>query len=207
MKGLGPVKVSVIYYSQTGTTHALAEAVREGAEKAGAVVRLRRVRELAPREAIDSKPEWREHLEHVAGIPEAAVEDLVWADAVLLGTPTRFGLPASQLQQFIDLTGAVWQQGHLANKVYGAFVSGGTAHGGQESTLLAFSHLFTHWGGVLAPPGYTDPIQFQIGNPYGASYVSAGGTIPDSAHLAAARYQGQRIAEIAAPLRALRRAA
>ncbi|MDV3222066.1 NAD(P)H:quinone oxidoreductase [Intrasporangium sp.] len=200
------VNVAIVYYSQTGIVHALAEAAGEGAMKAGAEVRLRRVRELAPEAAIDSKPEWRQHLDAVADIPLATLDDLVWADAVLLGTPTRYGNIASQLQQFIDTTGPVWQQGQLSGKVYGAFTASLTVHGGQESTLLVLNHIFTHWGGVIVPPGYTDPIQFQVGNPYGASAASGEGA-PDGLHLEAARYQAQRITEVARHLKLGRAAA
>lgn len=190
------VNVAVIYYSQTGTVHALAEAAAEGAAKRGAQVRLRRVRELAPDVVVSSKPEWRQHLDDVADVPLASLDDLVWADAVLVGTPTRYGNTASQLQQFIDTTGPIWQQGQLSDKVYGAFTASLTEHGGQESTLLVLHQVFSHWGGIIVPPGYTDPIQFEVGNPYGASYVAAG-TAPDGLHLEAARYQARRATDIA----------
>lgn len=201
------VKLAIIYYSQTGTVHSLADAARQGAEKAGAEVRLRRVPELAPDDVISEKMAWRQHLESTAHIPDATLEDLVWADAILLGTPTRYGSIASQLQQFIDTTGPVWQQGQLADKVYASFTSGGTLHGGQESTLLSLAHVFTHWGGILVPPGYTDSIQLQVGNPYGASFVAGRGTDPDDAHLEAARYLARRAADIAAQLKRGRQAA
>ncbi len=139
-------------------------------------------------------------MERTAHIPEASLEDLVWADAVLFGTPTRYGSVASQLQQFIDTTGPTWQRGQLSDKVYAAFTAGGTAHGGQESTLLSLSHVFTHWGGIMVPPGYTDGIQFQVGNPYGASFVASSGPDPDGPHLEAARYLAQRVTDVAAQL-------
>lgn len=202
----GAVKVAIVYYSQTGTVHRLAEAAREGAEMTGAEVRLRRVRELAPAAAIDGKPEWRAHLDATAHIPEPTPEDLVWADAILLGTPTRYGSIASQLQQFIDVTGPVWMRGLLNDKVYAGFTASFTAHGGQESTLLSLAHVFTHWGGILVPPGYTDPLQFQVGNPYGASFVGAGGTQPDADHLEAASYLARRVTVVAGQLKRGRRA-
>lgn len=147
------VNVAVIYYSATGTVHALAQAAAESAEKDGAEVRLRRVRELAPDSAIDANPAWREHLLEAAEVPEASSDDLAWADVMIFGTPTRFGNPASQLAAFVDTTGPLWQQGQLADKVYTAFTASQTAHGGQESTLLALSHVFHHWGGIIVPPG------------------------------------------------------
>lgn len=147
-----PVNVAVIYYSATGSVHALAQAAAEGAQKAGATVRLRKVRELAPPEAINSNPAWAQHIQDSADITEAALEDLAWADAVLLGTPTRFGNPASQLRAFLETTGPLWAQGRLAGKVCSAFAASNTAHGGQESTILALSNTFYHWGGIIVPP-------------------------------------------------------
>jgi NAD(P)H dehydrogenase (quinone) len=196
-----PVKVAVIYYSATGNVHRLAEAVAEGAEKAGADVRMRKATELAPEEVIASRPEWQEHREQTRDVADATPEDLDWADAVVFGTPTRYGTPASQLKQFIDITGPMWQQGKLADKVYSAFVSSGTNHGGLESTLLALGNVFYHWGGVIVPPGYTDPVQFALGNPYGTSHVAGNGP-PGEVELNAARYQGKRVAETAAALKA-----
>lgn len=194
------VNVAIIYYSATGTVHALAQAAAEGAEKAGAHVRLRKVAETAPPEMIDARAEWAQHLKDTADIIEAAHEDLEWADAVLFGTPTRFGNPAGQLRAFIETTGPLWFHGKLANKVYSAFTASNTAHGGQESTLLALGNTFYHWGGIIVPPGYTDPVQFESGNPYGASHVAGAGA-PGEVSLAAARYQARRVVDIAAALK------
>ncbi|MEU2258350.1 NAD(P)H:quinone oxidoreductase [Nocardia xishanensis] len=200
-----PVNVAIIYYSSTGTVHALAQAAAEGAEKAGAHVRLRKVAETAPPEAINTRPEWVEHLKDTADIAQAAHDDLEWADAVLFGAPTRFGNPAGQLRAFIDTTGPLWAQGKLADKVYSAFTASNTTHGGQESTILALANTFYHWGGIVVPPGYTDPIQFQSGNPYGASHVVGDGA-PGEVTLAAARYQARRVADITAALKSSRAA-
>jgi NAD(P)H dehydrogenase (quinone) len=200
-----PVKAAIIYYSSTGTVHALARAAADGAEKAGAQVRLRKVAELAPRAAIDLNPAWGRHLQNSAEVAEAGLDDLDWADAVLFGTPTRFGTPASQLKTFIDTTGPLWQRGRLADKVYSAFTASGTAHGGQESTLLALGNVFYHWGGIIVLPGYTDPVQFKTGNPYGTSHVAADGP-PTDVTLEAARYQGRRVVDTAAALKAGRAA-
>ncbi|MEV0597352.1 NAD(P)H:quinone oxidoreductase [Nonomuraea cavernae] len=199
-----PVNVAIIYYSSTGTVHALARAAAEGAEKAGAHVRLRKVAELAPPEAIDSKPAWAQHLQDTADVAEAGLDDLDWADAALFGTPARFGNPASQLRAFIETTGGLWAQGKLADKVYSAFTASNTAHGGQESTLLALGNTFYHWGGIIVPPGYTDPVQFKSGNPYGSSHVAGDGP-PNDVSLEAARYQARRAVETAAALKAGRR--
>ncbi len=195
-----PVNAAVIYYSATGTVHALAEAAAEGAEKAGAQVRLRKVAELAPPAAIEANPAWGQHLQDAADVAEAELDDLAWADVVLFGSPTRFGNPASQLRAFIETTGPLWQQGKLADKVYSAFTASSTAHGGQESTILALANTFYHWGGVIVPPGYTDPIQFQTGNPYGTSHVSGEGA-PGDVALEAARYQARRAVDTAAALK------
>ncbi|MFI7232262.1 NAD(P)H:quinone oxidoreductase [Nonomuraea angiospora] len=200
-----PVNLAIIYYSATGTIHVLARAAAEGAEKAGAHVRLRKVAETAPPEAIGANPAWGRHIEDSADVAEAGLDDLAWADAVLFGTPTRFGNPASQLRAFIDTTGPLWFQGLLADKVYSAFTASNTAHGGQESTLLALGNTFYHWGGIIVPPGYTDPIQFQSGNPYGTSHVSGDGA-PGDVPLDAARHQARRVVDTAASLKAGRAA-
>ncbi|MFC7830996.1 NAD(P)H:quinone oxidoreductase [Streptomyces sp. NPDC057375] len=195
------VNIAIVYYSATGNVHTLARAAAEGAEKAGATVRVRKVAETAPPEAVSARPEWARHLEETADVAEVSHEDMDWADAVLFGTPTRFGNPAAQLRAFIDTTGPLWFQGKLANKVYSAFTASNTPHGGQESTLLALSNTFYHWGGIIVPPGYTDPIQFQSGNPYGTSHV-AGDTPPGEIALQAAQYQARRVVETAAALKA-----
>lgn len=194
------VRVAVIYYSATGSVYQLAWAAAEGAKNAGAQVRLRKVRELAPPHAIASNPQWAATAAQTEYVPEAGLADLEWADVVLFGTPTRYGTVASQLKQFIDTTGPLWQQGKLAGKVYSAFTSSATAHGGQESTLLSLANVFYHWGGIIVPPGYTDPIQFQLGNPYGASHVADAGP-PGETEREAARYQARRAVETAAALK------
>jgi NAD(P)H dehydrogenase (quinone) len=197
------VHAAVIYYSATGNVYALARAVITGAEKAGAETRLRKVRELAPEEAVASNEGWQSHTLETQDIEEASLADLEWADAVLFGTPTRFGNVAAQVKQFMDTTGPLWAAGKLANKVYGGFVSTATAHGGQESTLLAMSNTFYHWGGIIVAPGYLDPIQYVAGNPYGASHISANGANPPGeTELAAAEFTGRRCVEIATSLRA-----
>jgi NAD(P)H dehydrogenase (quinone) len=196
------VRVAVIYYSATGNVHALASALAEGAEKRGAEVRLRRVHELAPDTAIDSNPAWRAHVDATREtVPEAALDDLEWANAYAFGTPTRFGNVASQLKQFLDLAGGLWQAGKLQDKPVTSFTSSANRHGGQESTILALNNVFYHWGCLIVPPGYTDPLLYASGgNPYGVSWPSGGGEGPDDATLEAARYQGRRLVEVAARL-------
>ena len=194
--------IAVIYYSSTGNVHALASAVAEGAEDAGAEVRLRRVAELAPAEAIDSNPAWRAHADATADIAEATHDDLRWADAYAFGTPTRYGNVSSQLKQFLDTTAALWAAGELSDKAVTAFTSAINAHGGNESTLLALYNTMHHWGAIVVAPGYTDQAVGPAGgNPYGTSHVSGGGPPSENA-LAAARHQGGRLARIAALLAA-----
>ncbi|MEU6878655.1 NAD(P)H:quinone oxidoreductase [Streptomyces sp. NPDC046712] len=196
--------VAVIYYSSTGNVHTLANAAADAAEKAGAEVRLRKVAELAPQSVIDTKAEWAEHVQATRDVEVASLDDLEWADVVLIGTPTRFGLPAAQIKQFIDTTGGLWAQGKLVNKVASAFTSTSTTHGGQESTLLALNNTFYHWGAVIVAPGYADPVQFSPanGNPYGASSVSANEANNVSGeNLAAIEFQTRRAVEIATALK------
>jgi NAD(P)H dehydrogenase (quinone) len=190
-------KVLVVYYSATGTTYKMALAQMEGAREAGADVRLRKVKELAPQEAINSNKGWAAHHLETQNVQEATLADLEWADAIIIGTPTRYGLPAAQMKQFLDQTGPLWAQGKLVNKVVSSFTSAATQHGGQETTIVALNNTFYHWGCIIVPPGYADPIQFKTGNPYGASFVSNNGTLsPDENALKACRFQGRRVAEV-----------
>ncbi len=194
-------KVAIIYYSQTGTTHQLAAAIEEGAKSAGAETRLLRVKETAPDEVWGNIPNWKKHLEETSGVREATNDDLEWADAIIFGTPTRYGLPSAQLKNFIDQTGALWARGALTNKIGSSFTTTATAHGGQEATILSLNTVFYHWNMIIVSPGYADPIQFQAGNPYGSSFTSNNAQLsPDETATAAARFQGKRVAEIAAKL-------
>ena len=192
-------KVAIIYYSATGTTFHLAKAIEAGAKETGAEVRVLKVRELAPDEAIASNEGWSKHRLETQDLPEATLADLEWADAIILGTPTRYGLPAAQLKQFLDTTGPLWGAGKLVNKIGSSFCTVATNHGGHESTILAINNTFYSWGSIIVAPSYADPIQFQTGNPYGSSFTSQNGTVaPDEVALAAARFQGKRVAEVTA---------
>jgi NAD(P)H dehydrogenase (quinone) len=191
----------VVYYSSTGNVHALAEALAEGAADTGADVRLRRVVELAPDEAIDTNPAWRAHLEQTAHIATATHDDLRWADAFAFGTPARYGNVSSQLKQFLDTTAPLWAAGELSDKPATAFTSAINRHGGNESTLLALYNTMHHWGAIVVAPGYThDAFSAAGGNPYGTAHASGNGE-PGQVALAAARQQGERLARIAARLR------
>ncbi|MGI5253916.1 NAD(P)H:quinone oxidoreductase [Actinacidiphila glaucinigra] len=200
--------VAVIYYSSTGTIHQLAETIAGGASEAGADVRLLRVAELAPKEVIAGVQPWADHAAATEHIPVATPEDITWADAVVFGTPTRFGNVASQLKQFLDTLGGLWAQGLLADKVYSGFTSTAQLRGGQESTLLALYNSIYHFGGFIVPPGFTDPVKFADGNPYGTSHVTgADAQFPvDSTARAAATFQGRRIADVTRIMKAGRAA-
>lgn len=197
-----PVKLSIIFYSATGTGYTIARELQETAEKEGAEVKLLKVAELAPAEAIAANPAWAANAEAMKDLPEAAPDDIVSADAVIFGSPTRYGNVAAQLKQFIDQLGPQWAQGLLADKVYSGFTSSATLHGGQESTLLALSHTFYHFGGIIVPPGYTDASKFADGNPYGTSHVDAQGNSPvDDVTRTAAQVQARRVVRVAAGLK------
>lgn len=198
------INLSVIYYSSTGNIHSLAKAASVLGEKAGAEVRLRKVAELAPAEAIAANPAWAEHAAATTDVTEASLADLEWSDAVLFGTPTRFGLPAAQLKQFLDSAGGLWFEGKLVNKVVGSFTSSSTTHGGQEATILALHNTFYHWGSIIVPNGLADQVQFSPnnGNPYGTSSISS--NEPNNVHddnYDAIEYQVRRTVDIATALR------
>jgi NAD(P)H dehydrogenase (quinone) len=181
----------------------LAKAAATAAEKAGAEIRLRKVPELAPAEAIAANAGWSTHAQATQHIAEVTTDDLRWADVLLLGAPTRFGMPASQMKQFIDTTGPLWAQGALVDKIASSFTASATRHGGQESTILALNNTFYHWGCIIVPPGYADPIQFSAGNPYGASHTSNNGEdMPGEIELASVEFQARRAVRIAAAFKA-----
>ena len=180
----GATKAAVIYYSGTGNVHKLATAAAEAAEKAGARTRLRRIPEyvnesLAP-EFAEWTEAWAENAEAIKDIPTATVDDLDWADAILLGGPGRFGLIPAPLKHFIDQAWPLNARRGLVDKVMSSFTSTGAPHGGQESTILSLNNVFYHWGGIIVPPGVTDDIVMapSNGNPYGVSSVSGRQAVP-----------------------------
>ncbi|MEU6708873.1 NAD(P)H:quinone oxidoreductase [Streptomyces wuyuanensis] len=198
-----PVKLSIVYYSSTGTIAEIARELRDAGVKAGAEVRLVKAAELAPRAAVDANPAWAANEAATVDVPEATPEDIEWADAVLFGSATRFGNISSQLKQFIDTLGGLWAQGKLADKVYSGFTSSATLHAGQETTLQALYTSVHHFGGIVVAPGFTDPVKFADGNPYGTSHVDGQGTNPvDDTTRAAARHQAERVVGIAERLKA-----
>jgi NAD(P)H dehydrogenase (quinone) len=165
-------KLAVIYYSATGHGTTMAQRVAAAAETAGAEVRVRPVAETRDPASFAQNPAWTANYEATKDLPHATGDDVVWADAVIFGSPTRFGSVASQLRDFLDSLGGLWSQGKLADKVYAGFTSTNTAHGGQETTLLTLYVTLMHFGGIIVPPGYTDALKFVDGNPYGASLVA-----------------------------------
>jgi len=192
--------IAVVYSSATGNVAAMAHALAEGAKETGAEVRVRRVAETAPAEAIAANPTWQAFLDTC---PDdiATLDDLAWADGIALGTPTRFGGPTSQMKSFLDTTGGLWFSNALVNKAVTSFTSSSTQHGGLESTILAINNHAYHWGAVIVPLGYGDKhVAGVTGNPYGASWVSRGGAAPDADCIEACRIQGRRLAEISTRL-------
>lgn len=164
------VNLAIIYYSSAGTNYQLAKWAEEGGKEAGANVRVLKVEELAPQEAIDSNPAWKAHVEETKDVPVATEEDIKWADAIIFSSPARFGNIASQMKQFIDTTGGLWAEGILNDKVVSAMSSAGNSHGGQEATIKSIYTSMMHWGAIIVPPGYTDKSIFKAGgNPYGTS--------------------------------------
>ena len=191
-------KLAIIYYSSTGTVDAMARRAAEAGEKQGAEVRLRQVAELAPESAIAANDLWKQHHDATKDEPTATPDDITWADAVVFGSPTRYGNTASQLQAFLDTLGGQWARGELADKAYAGFTSSSTTHGGQESTLLALYNSIYHFGGIIVPPGYTDQLKFNDGNPYGVSQVSGAsgpGNVGD-AELAALDHLVSRVLKV-----------
>jgi NAD(P)H dehydrogenase (quinone) len=196
-------KVAVIYYSSSGNVHKLAAAAAAAATDVGADVRLRRIPELVAEPPVIDRDAWADHRDATVDIPDASLDDLDWADAILFGTPVRFGLPAPQLLHFIDTTASLSIPGKLMNKAVSAFTSGSAPHGGQVSTILALHNAFCHWGSVIVSTGSTEPILFEPnnGNPYGASSVSR--NQPGNVHeenIAAVEFQARRTVAVAAAL-------
>lgn len=199
---MSKVKLAIVYYSSTGTNYQLAQWAKAGGEEAGAEVRIVRVPELAPKEAIAANPAWEAHVEATKDVAVATAEDIEWADAVIFSVPTRFGNMASQMKQYIDTLGGLWQSGATVNKVVSAMTSAGNAHGGQEATILSLYTTMYHWGALVAAPGYMDESIFKSGgNPYGLSVtVDSEGNIVEDAE-DAAKFQAKRAVDIASKLK------
>jgi len=195
-------RVLVLYYSSYGHIETMAQAAAEGARAAGAEVDIKRVPELVPEAVARSS-----HFKLDQAAPIAAIDDLVAYDAIIFGTPTRFGNMAGQMKNFLDQAGGLWFQNKLVGKVGSVFTSSATQHGGQESTILSFHTVLLHLGFVLVGLPYAFAGQMGVdevkgGSPYGASTIAAGdgSRQPSAVELEAARYQGRHVAEIAAKL-------
>jgi NAD(P)H dehydrogenase (quinone) len=197
-------KVLVLYYSSYGHIETMAHAVAEGARATGAEVDVKRVPELVPREIAE-----KSHFKLDQAAPIAQPADLADYDAVIFGTPTRFGMMAAQMKNFLDQTGGLWAQNKLVGKVGGVFTSTATQHGGQESTILSFHTLLLHLGFIVTGLPYSfagqNGVKEVMGNsPYGASTIADGdgSRRPSAVELEGARFQGRHVAEIARKLSA-----
>ncbi|MBB3036412.1 NAD(P)H:quinone oxidoreductase [Hoyosella altamirensis] len=166
------MKLAVIYYSATGHGTTMAHRIAKAAENVGAEVRVRHIAETADPSTFADNPAWKANYEATKNLPEATGDDIVWADAIIFGSPTRFGATSAQFQSFVDSLGGLWAEGKLADKVYAGFTSSKSAHGGQETTLINLYTSLMHFGGVIVPPGYTSELKFSDGNPYGVSHVT-----------------------------------
>lgn len=201
------MKVLIVYYSMYGHVHRMAEAVAEGAKEIkGSEVEMRRVPETLP-EAVLSQMGALEAQKSFSQIPLCTVEELASGDAIVFGTPTRFGNMCGQMRQFLDATGQLWARGALVGKVGSVFTSSATQHGGQESTILSFHITLLHHGFVIVGLPYSFQGQMRVdeitgGSPYGASTIAGGQgeRMPSDNELSAARFQGKHVAAIAAKL-------
>jgi len=202
------MKVFIVYYSMYGHVHKMAEAVAKGVRDVkGAEAILRRVPETLPEEVLE-KMGAIDAQQSMSNIPVCKVEELATADAIIFGTPTRFGNMCGQMRQFLDATGQLWANGALVGKVGSVFTSSATQHGGQESTILSFHITLLHHGFLIVGLPYTFQGQMRIdeitgGSPYGASTIAGGSgeRIPSENELNAARFQGKHVATIALKLK------
>jgi NAD(P)H dehydrogenase (quinone) len=190
-----------------GHTYKMAEAVAEGARQVeGAEVEILQVAELVPDSVLEEAGA-KKARETFAHIPTAKPDDLADADAIIFGTPTRFGNMCAQMRNFLDQTGGLWAQGALVGKVGSAFASTGTQHGGQETTLTSFHSTLLHQGMVVVGLPYSEARQMTLdeitgGSPYGATTIAGtdGSRMPSENELAMARFQGRHVADIAKKL-------
>jgi len=197
------MKVLIIFDTRYGNTHKLAEAVAEGArEVEGAEVSLRRVEITEPEAVIQQNEAWRKANEKFRVIPQVTLEEMGEANALIFGSPTRFGNMTAPLKKLWDSTGRLWMEGKFLGKVGAAFTSTSTPHGGNEMTLLTMFIPMYHHGMIVVTPGYGDPAVFEAGSPYGASSVSGpmSDRPPTENDLKVARYLGRRVAEVARAL-------
>ena len=196
-------KVQIVFYSMYGHIYTMAEAVAEGVRSvSGVEVELYQVAELMP-DAVLEQYGAKAARQAFAHIPVATVDKLAAADAIIFGTPTRFGNMTAQMRNFLDQTGKLWMQGALVGKVGSVFASTGTQHGGQETTITSFHTTLLHHGMIIvgvpyAEPRLTNMTEITGGTPYGATTLAAadGSRRPSENELAIARYQGAHVAKI-----------
>jgi NAD(P)H dehydrogenase (quinone) len=201
------IKVQVIFYSMYGHVYKMAQAVAEGVKQvSGAEVSLYQVAELIPDDILE-KYGAKGAKASFASVPVAAVDKLPEADAIIFGTPTRFGNMAAQMRNFLDQTGALWGKGALVGKVGSVFASTGTQHGGQETTITSFHSTLLHHGMIIVGVPYTEAgltymENISGGTPYGATTLAGadGKRQPSENELKVARFQGKHVAEIATKL-------
>ena len=198
MENMSNVKLAVVFYSMGGTNYQLAKWAEEGAKEAGAEVRVLKVQELAPESAIEGNEAWKATVDATKDVPVATSDDIEWADAIIFSVPTRFGVMASQMKQFLDIQGGLWASGKTVNKVVSGMTSAQNPHGGQEATLLSLYTSMMHWGAIIATPGYSDQVIFGAGgNPYGTSVTvdQEGKMVEDVED--AVKYQAKRTVTVA----------
>ena len=201
------MKVNIIFYSTYGHVHTMAEAVAEGARGVkGAEVKLLQVPELMP-DAVLEKMGAKAARAAFSQIPMATMDNLSEADALIFGTPTRFGNMAAQMRNFLDQTGGLWMKGALIGKVGSVFASTGTQHGGQETTITSFHTTLLHHGMIIvgvpySEAGLTNMSEITGGTPYGATTLAGadGKRQPSENELKIARFQGKHVAQVAAKL-------
>ncbi|MGI5347458.1 flavodoxin family protein [Streptomyces sp. CA-250714] len=194
--------LTLLFHSRSGNTYQLVEKAAKTALDAGAEVRVRKVPDL-PDPMILDKSAYAELSTATADVPDAGLDDLLWADAIMVGTPVHYGLPAPQIMNFIDHTGPVAIPGKLMNKAVSAFASGSMPHAGQQAAILALHNAFCHWGAVIVPNGSAAAVLHQPGNgaPYGTGTISrhvANNVTEDN--LGAIEYQTLRTLQVAGAL-------
>ncbi len=204
----GNVNIQVVFYSMYGHVYRLAEAVAEGARSvSGVEAVLYQVPELVPKDVLEESGAAAAR-SVFSKVPTATVDKLEEADAVIFGTPTRFGNMCAQMRNFLDQTGGLWMKGGLIGKVGSVFVSTATQHGGQETTITSFHTTLLHQGMIIVGVPYSEQRLMNVkeisgGTPYGASTIAApdGSRMPSENELAIARFQGKHVAEIAKKLK------
>lgn len=203
------MNILVVYYSMYGHIHHMATAIKEGIEKVdGANAKLRRVPETLSPDILE-KMGALDAQQSMSDVTLANVDELADSDAIIFGTPTRFGNMCGQMRQFLDGTGQLWVKGSLVGKIGSVFTSSNTQHGGQESTILSVHTTLLHQGMVVAGLPYTFQGQMRSDeitgcSPYGASTIAGaeGKRMPSNNELDGARFQGQYVASLAAKLSA-----